>query len=295
VAIRPLGGLASAAELAAVVIASDELTQQRTRQQRVLEAARSRLSDLAPTVALRGERTTIDAPPRRSRVRRIAIGLVAIAALAIAFVLWNRGPRGADSSTASQASQAGESNAGDAKPVVSITGDRSDDSKTGDVKAGGSKAGGSRPDDTNAGDSMIGGSKADSKAGDAKRVESSPGDAKAGDARPGDARAGDSKAAKPGDARAGDAKVVDPRIGETTKSDLRRGSAIAKRGTISIDSKPFATIYIDGARIDVTPILGYSLPAGPHRLRAVLKDGRTKELAIDIPAGKAARPVMLAW
>src|SRR5262249_45695770 len=42
-------GLATPAELAAVVTASDELTQQRTRQQRVLDAAKSRLSEVAPT------------------------------------------------------------------------------------------------------------------------------------------------------------------------------------------------------------------------------------------------------
>jgi hypothetical protein len=66
-------------------------------------------------------------------------------------------------------------------------------------------------------------------------------------------------------------------------------------GLFSIDSTPWATIYIDGNPLGVTPIVKRSLPAGRHKLRAVLKDGRTKELAIDIPAGRLAKPIQLTW
>jgi serine/threonine protein kinase len=68
-----------------------------------------------------------------------------------------------------------------------------------------------------------------------------------------------------------------------------------KPGTISIDSTPFATIYIDGKRVDVTPLLNRALPAGRHKIRAVLADGRAKELSVDVPAGKAAKPITLTW
>ncbi len=68
-----------------------------------------------------------------------------------------------------------------------------------------------------------------------------------------------------------------------------------KPGSISIDSTPFATIFIDGKRADVTPLLNRSLSAGRHKLRAVLADGRTKEFVIEIPAGRAAKPITLTW
>jgi eukaryotic-like serine/threonine-protein kinase len=66
-------------------------------------------------------------------------------------------------------------------------------------------------------------------------------------------------------------------------------------GLFSIDSTPWATIFIDNQSLGITPIVKRSLPAGRHKLRAVLKDGRTRELTIDIPAGKLAKPIQLTW
>lgn len=68
-----------------------------------------------------------------------------------------------------------------------------------------------------------------------------------------------------------------------------------KPGTFSIDSTPFATIYVDGKRFGLTPLVKKPLPAGPHKIRATLKDGRSKEMTIDVPSGKSAPPVLLTW
>ena len=54
-------------------------------------------------------------------------------------------------------------------------------------------------------------------------------------------------------------------------------------------------MYVDGKPFGVTPILQKPLPAGHHKLKAVVKDGRSKELKVDIPSGKAARPIVLTW
>ncbi|HEU0034042.1 MAG TPA: serine/threonine-protein kinase [Kofleriaceae bacterium] len=70
---------------------------------------------------------------------------------------------------------------------------------------------------------------------------------------------------------------------------------VKKPGLFSIDSTPYATIYIDGKRLGVTPIVKRELPAGRHKLRAVLEDGRAKEIAIEVPAGKLAAPIQLGW
>jgi serine/threonine-protein kinase len=64
-------------------------------------------------------------------------------------------------------------------------------------------------------------------------------------------------------------------------------------GLLSIDSTPYATIYVDGVELGVTPIVKRPLKPGRHRLRAVLRDGRAKELPVDIPAGKPAPPIQL--
>lgn len=108
------------------------------------------------------------------------------------------------------------------------------------------------------------------------------------------------------DGGAGSATIVAPPVdasvavvdagSETPELEMPPTNARAPRpGTISIDSRPFATIYIDGKRVDVTPLLDRSLPAGRHKIRAVLADGRAKELSVDVPAGRAAKPITLVW
>jgi hypothetical protein len=75
-----------------------------------------------------------------------------------------------------------------------------------------------------------------------------------------------------------------------------RARAPRQTGLLSIDSTPYATIYVDGASLGVTPIVKRPVKAGRRKLRAVLSDGRTKELAVDIPAGKLAPPIQLtSW
>jgi hypothetical protein len=91
-----------------------------------------------------------------------------------------------------------------------------------------------------------------------------------------------------------DAPVADAPLDEVIEMPVNSARA-PKPGTISIDSTPFATIYVDGKRIDVTPILKRPLSAGRHKIRAVLTDGRAKELTIEVPAGRAAKPVVLSW
>jgi hypothetical protein len=63
----------------------------------------------------------------------------------------------------------------------------------------------------------------------------------------------------------------------------------------NIDSTPWATIYVDGQSLGITPIVKRSLPAGRHKLKAVAKDGRTKEMSIDIPSGRLAKTIQLTW
>ena len=86
--------------------------------------------------------------------------------------------------------------------------------------------------------------------------------------------------------------VIEP---PNERREPTRPTAKAKPGTFSIDSTPFATIFVDDKRFGITPLVKKQLPAGRHKIRAVLKDGRSKEMTIDVPAGKSAAPVLLTW
>ena len=66
-------------------------------------------------------------------------------------------------------------------------------------------------------------------------------------------------------------------------------------GELSIDSTPYATITIDGRPAGVTPLLHASVAAGHHRVRLSLRDGRSRDVDVDVPAGKAAAPVVIHW
>jgi hypothetical protein len=66
-------------------------------------------------------------------------------------------------------------------------------------------------------------------------------------------------------------------------------------GYVSIDSSPYATIYIDGRRAGVTPLIRYRVRAGKRRVRAVLESGQSRRFTIAVEAGELAPPRQLRW
>jgi hypothetical protein len=69
----------------------------------------------------------------------------------------------------------------------------------------------------------------------------------------------------------------------------------AAPGTISIDSQPYAHVFVDGHAAGDTPLFGAPIAAGKHALRVVLADGREKTLSIDVPPGGAVNEGTLHW
>jgi serine/threonine-protein kinase len=66
----------------------------------------------------------------------------------------------------------------------------------------------------------------------------------------------------------------------------------ARPGRLFVDARPWATIYLDGAKIGVTPIVGRSVPAGEHTIKAVAEDGTTKTMRVNVePGGDLRRRV----
>jgi serine/threonine protein kinase len=63
-------------------------------------------------------------------------------------------------------------------------------------------------------------------------------------------------------------------------------------GHLFIDAAPWATIYLDGARLGVTPLVGVTVPSGPHTLKAVAEDGRSQVMRIEVsPDGEVRRKI----
>src|SRR6185436_3145832 len=89
-----------------------------------------------------------------------------------------------------------------------------------------------------------------------------------------------------GDGKAGQAPAAITGVGVGTMGAVQNG-------LLSIDSTPHATIFVDGVELGVTPIVRRPLESGRHRLRAVLADGRARELPVDIPAGQLAPLILL--
>jgi serine/threonine-protein kinase len=66
-------------------------------------------------------------------------------------------------------------------------------------------------------------------------------------------------------------------------------------GMFSVDSKPYATIYVDDRRLGDTPLFRVLLPPGDHRVRAALADGRERSFIVHVESGKDANSGQLAW
>jgi hypothetical protein len=66
-------------------------------------------------------------------------------------------------------------------------------------------------------------------------------------------------------------------------------------GFFSIDAKPYADIFVDGAPFGQTPLVHKSLSAGKHHIKAVRADGVTKSYDVTVPANAAAAAIHVAW
>ncbi len=74
-----------------------------------------------------------------------------------------------------------------------------------------------------------------------------------------------------------------------------RRSVSAAPGYVSIESTPWATIYIDGKRAGVTPLIRHAVPEGRRRVRAVLESGQSRSFTMTVRSGNVAAPRRLSW
>ena len=74
-----------------------------------------------------------------------------------------------------------------------------------------------------------------------------------------------------------------------TRLTARAGESTAYReafvlGRLNVSVKPWADVYLDGAKIGQTPLAGRPAAAGPHQLRLVAPSGE-KTLEVQVPKG----------
>ena len=69
----------------------------------------------------------------------------------------------------------------------------------------------------------------------------------------------------------------------------------AEPGEYSVDSKPYATIFIDGKSFGDTPLFKVPLLPGKHKIRAVRQDGDVLRYTVTIEPGKLTSSGTLGW
>jgi hypothetical protein len=111
-------------------------------------------------------------------------------------------------------------------------------------------------------------------------------------------------AAQRDDARREEGRRASGAASGTAPSDARPASTGKPRaaqrpsgppGFITIDSQPWATIYVDGKDYGPTPVGNVALPPGRHGVRAVTPSGTTKDFSIWIESGKTSPPKRVEW
>jgi len=77
-------------------------------------------------------------------------------------------------------------------------------------------------------------------------------------------------------------------------SESPRASPSGAPGTFSIDSEPYATIYVDGKKVGDTPLYKLPLAPGKHKVRAISAAG-TQNFSIEVQPGQALPPRKLRF
>jgi hypothetical protein len=80
-----------------------------------------------------------------------------------------------------------------------------------------------------------------------------------------------------------------------TPAPAAPATAPVGQGFLTVDSDPFATIYVDGVSVGPTAVFKRKLVGGKHVVRAVLADGREKTFDVVIEDGKTVNLGKLRW
>lgn len=86
-----------------------------------------------------------------------------------------------------------------------------------------------------------------------------------------------------------------PHLDELVRSQTPAAAAArvdacrAEEGFLSINTKPYSRIFVDGELIGNTPLLRVPLTPGRHFIRAISSDGDERDIQVEVQAGNEAR------
>jgi serine/threonine-protein kinase len=85
-----------------------------------------------------------------------------------------------------------------------------------------------------------------------------------------------------------------PAAGKPADADLVIEEAAPKMAFLTVDANPYATVFIDGEKKGITPLVRIELTPGLHRMIARAEDGKTKRFTLQLDAGKT-ETVKVVW
>jgi hypothetical protein len=81
---------------------------------------------------------------------------------------------------------------------------------------------------------------------------------------------------------------TEPKHSSSHSSKKTEKSAPVGKGTLSVYVRPWAIVFVDGARLRQTPVQNYELPAGKHNIELVNDPkGKKEKITVTIKAGES--------
>jgi hypothetical protein len=90
------------------------------------------------------------------------------------------------------------------------------------------------------------------------------------------------------------AAPVKPAAAAQVDGDLVIEEGAPKVSYLSVDATPYATVFVDGEKKGITPLVRIELSPGLHRMIARTEDGRTKRFTLQLDPGKT-ETVKVTW
>ena len=85
-----------------------------------------------------------------------------------------------------------------------------------------------------------------------------------------------------------------PAAAAQVDGDLVIEEGAPKVSYLSVDATPYATVFVDGEKKGITPLVRIELSPGLHRMIARTEDGRTKRFTLQLDPGKT-ETVKVTW
>lgn len=88
------------------------------------------------------------------------------------------------------------------------------------------------------------------------------------------------------------ASVTNPTVIAAAEPQANRSKRVA-RGSLTVEARPYGTVFVDGKKVAVTPLVKHRLKPGTHRIKVVGSNGKSDAFVIQIKPGEDAPPRLI--